>query len=400
MKASSFIAGKLHFSGTIVMASIAISFLIMIIAVSISSGFRHEVRNGISFVSGDVQLVPVDMNYYADAEPIPAKPSYYSKLDTITGLKAIYPVVYRAGMVKFGSQISGVLFKGLPEEPSLLATAGLVPAGDSSSLEVSIPDKLAKALSLKEGDDMLTYFVGERVKVRKFHIRTIYKGLLNVGDNQIVYAHLSDMQRLNGWDSNQVSALEFVLNSKYRNSLQTKQVSDEIGSISRMFIADDEPTLVATSALDKYPQIFDWLQLIDSNVFFILILMTIVAGFNMVSGLLIMLFRNISTIGTLKTLGMTDKQISNVFLRVASRLIFKGMLIGNTVALFLCGLQGLTHLIKLDPDNYSVSFIPIHLDPMLIFGADAAAYVVIMVLLLIPSLFISRVDPADTVRVS
>lgn len=400
MKASSFIAGKLHFSGTIVMASIAISFLIMIIAVSISSGFRHEVRNGIPFVSGDVQLVPVDMNYYADAEPIPAKPSYYSKLDTITGLKAIYPVVYRAGMVKFGSQISGVLFKGLPEEPSLLATAGLVPAVDSSSLEVSIPDKLAKALSLKEGDDMLTYFVGERVKVRKFHIRTIYKGLLNVGDNQIVYAHLSDMQRLNGWDSNQVSALEFVLNSKYRNSLQTKQVSDEIGSISRMFIADDEPTLVATSALDKYPQIFDWLQLIDSNVFFILILMTIVAGFNMVSGLLIMLFRNISTIGTLKTLGMTDKQISNVFLRVASRLIFKGMLIGNAVALFLCGLQGLTHLIKLDPDNYSVSFIPIHLDPMLIFGADAAAYVVIMVLLLIPSLFISRVDPADTVRVS
>jgi lipoprotein-releasing system permease protein len=128
--------------------------------------------------------------------------------------------------------------------------------------------------------------------------------------------------------------------------------------------------------------------------------MTIVAGFNMVSGLLIMLFRNISTIGTLKTLGMTDKQISNVFLRVASRLIFKGMLIGNAVALFLCGLQGLTHLIKLDPDNYSVSFIPIHLDPMLIFGADAAAYVVIMVLLLIPSLFISRVDPADTVRVS
>src|SRR5574344_3134748 len=128
MKASSFIAGKLHFSGTIVMASIAISFLIMIIAVSISSGFRHEVRNGISFVSGDVQLVPVDMNYYADAEPVPEKPSYYSKLDTITGLKAIYPVVYRAGMVKFGSQISGVLFKGLPEEPSLLATAGLVPA--------------------------------------------------------------------------------------------------------------------------------------------------------------------------------------------------------------------------------------------------------------------------------
>lgn len=155
---------------------------------------------------------------------------------------------------------------------------------------------------------------------------------------------------------------------------------------------------VAMSAVHKYPQIFAWLDLIDRNVLVILILMTIVAGFNMISGLLILLFRNISTIGTLKALGMTDKSIAEVFLRVSSNLVLKGMLIGNALALSFCFLQGTTHFITLNPENYFVSFVPVRVNPFLILEADLAAYLVIMLLLLIPSLFVSRVDPAKTVR--
>ena len=150
--------------------------------------------------------------------------------------------------------------------------------------------------------------------------------------------------------------------------------------------------------MDRYPQIFDWLNLIDFNVLFILVLMTIVAGFNMVSGLLILLFRSISTIGTLKSVGMTDRSIAKVFLRVASRIVWKGMAIGNGIALLFCVLQRETHLLKLNPQNYFVSFVPVHLNLPAILVADAAAYIVIMLLLLIPCLFISRVDPAQTVR--
>jgi lipoprotein-releasing system permease protein len=401
MNAAGFIARKLRFSETIAMVSIAISFLIMIIAVAISSGFRHSIRDGIAFVAGDIQLTPSDMNYYGQSVPVPVRPSYYSKLDSIPGVKSINPVIYRAGIVKNGEEINGVLFKGLPDDKELLETVGLpLDSKSSSPLAISIPRKLAYILSLKEGDGLPAYFIGESVKVRKFRIEKIYKDILNIGDDMIVYAHLSDMQRLNGWDNKEASALEIMLKGKYRNEYTIRQVSNDAGSIALMYAKDNEPPLVASSALSRYPQIFDWLRLIDSNVYFILVLMTIVAAFNMISGLLIFLFRNISTIGTLKTLGMTDRHISMVFLKVASRLVLKGMVIGNGIALLLCSIQGFFHLIRLNPENYSVSYIPIHISPFLIAGADVLSYLVIMVLLLIPSLFISRVDPADTVRMN
>ena len=145
-------------------------------------------------------------------------------------------------------------------------------------------------------------------------------------------------------------------------------------------------------------QSFDWLNLLDFNVWVILILMTVVAGFNMVSGLLILLFRSISTIGTLKSLGMTDRAIGKVFLRVSSRLVLTGMAIGNGLALLFCLVQGTWHLIKLNPVNYFVSWVPVHVNLPLILLADLVAYGAIMLILLIPTLFIARVDPAKTVR--
>ena len=177
-----------------------------------------------------------------------------------------------------------------------------------------------------------------------------------------------------------------------------RRVSDMVGNIALENAGDDDETLIATSVVSRYPQIFDWLNLIDFNVLFILVLMTIVAGFNMISGLLIMLFRHISTIGTLKSLGMNDRSIGKVFLRVASGIVLKGMLIGNAAAFLLCGIQKWTHVLKLNPENYFVTFVPVHVNIPSVLAADAAAYVVIMLLLLIPCLFIARVDPAQTVR--
>ena len=126
--------------------------------------------------------------------------------------------------------------------------------------------------------------------------------------------------------------------------------------------------------------------------------MTVVAGFNMISGLLIMLLRNIPTIGTLKTLGMRDRSIGMVFLRTASTLVIKGMAVGNAIALLFCLIQGTTHLIPLNPANYFVSFVPVHVNLPLILAADLLSYLVIMGFLLIPTLYIARIDPAETVR--
>ena len=175
-------------------------------------------------------------------------------------------------------------------------------------------------------------------------------------------------------------------------------LTDEIGMRLLLSGAEGEDNLVATSSVRTYGQIFDWLDLLDFNVLVILILMIVVAGVNMISGLLIVLFRNIATIGTLKTLGMGDRAIGKVFLRVAAGVVLKGMLIGNAVGLLFCFFQQATHLLKLDPTNYFVSYVPVHVDIPWILAADFVAFVAIMLLLLIPTLFIARVDPAQTVK--
>ena len=389
MDASSFIARRLRFGGKIAMISIAISFLVMIIAVSVSAGFRAEIRNGISDLTGDVQLMPVDMNYINEDSPISSNPSFKEDILSLPEVKGMTPAVYRAGIIKKGDNIHGVLFKGVPKDSTV---------ADTVRLGVSIPVRLSDLLDLHEGDKMLTYFVGENVKVRNFNITGVYEGIMDGTDNIIVMADIADLQRLNGWEGDEVSTIELSLVPGSRDVAGMRKVTDVVGMIALENSSDDDDNLVATSVMSRYPQIFDWLTLIDFNVLIILILMTIVAGFNMISGLLIMLFRNISTIGTLKSLGMTDRSIAKVFLKVASVIVLKGLLIGNAAALLLCGIQKWTHVLKLNPENYFVPFVPVHLNLPGVLAADVLSFLIIMLLLLIPCMFIARVDPAQTVR--
>ena len=386
MKAEGFIAQKIRFKGRLSAVAIAISFFVIIIAVAISGGFRHEIRKGVASITGDIVLTSPSTGYYGEDNPISATPSYMDRLLEVKGVESISPAVYRAGIVRSGSDIHGVMIKGTPDY------------ADTTTLGVSVPRRLADLLRLKEGDPMLTYFVGERVKVRKFIVSSIYDSLIDYDETLIVHARMSDLQRLNGWDSDRVSVLEVGLDDRRRSDAEIRGISHEIGGISLNCAGEDEDVLVATAAVDRYSTLFDWLNLIDFNVGAILILMTIVAGFNMISGLLILLFRNISTIGTLKALGMTDKGIAGVFLRVSSRIVLIGMAAGNALALLFCLIQGSTHLIRLNPENYFVSFVPVKVDLLSVLAADAAASAAIMLLLLIPSMFISKVDPSETVK--
>ncbi len=389
MDVSFFIASRLKFKGKMAVICITVSFLVMIVAVAVSSGFRYEIRNGLANVSGDIQITPVDMNYIGGTSPIERHPAYMNYIYEMPEVASVDPVVYRAGIIKNGENIHGVLFKGVESFD-----------GDTlASLEVSVPSRLASLLSLNVGDDLTTYFVGEKVKARKFKVGSIHNALVEVDEKLVVYAQLSDIQRVNEWDEEQVSSFEIKLKDKYRDEADINSAAEEAGFITFSYSAEDEETVVCTSAVRMYPQLFDWLDLIDFNVLFILILMTIVAGFNMISGLLIMLFENISTIGLLKALGMTDRSIAKVFLTSSSSIVLKGMLAGNLLAFALCLVESLTHLIKLNPANYFVSFVPVHIDVWMVLLADLVAYVVIMLLLLIPSLFIARVDPAKTVAV-
>lgn len=382
MKTSLFISRRIRFKGGVAMVCIAISFLVMIIAVSVSSGFRSEIRNGLSVLSGDIQLTPPNLNVLDQSRPIEREASYIPYIKEVQGVESIMPVVYMAGIVKQGEDIYGVMFKGTTD-----ALEG-----------ASVPRSLAQKAGLELGDKLTAYFVGDKVKVRQFEVVSIYDSMIEADDKLIVYTDMTSLQRLSGWSEDQVSAVEICLDQAHKDEDSIFAAYHRIGYAVNAYSDDSEAPVVASSTLSRFPQLFDWLNLIDFNVLFILILMTIVAGFNMISGLLIMLFENISTIGLFKALGMTDRSISKVFLASASVLVLKGMLIGNALAFAFCWLQSKTHILKLDPSNYFVSFVPVKINVGSVLLADIGSFAVIMLLLLIPTLFISKVDPAQTVR--
>ena len=373
----------MKFQGKAAMVTIAVASFVIIIAVAVSGGFRHELRKGVAGLAGDIQITSPYMNFIGEDHPVTLEEELETAICSMPGVDHIVPAVYRAGIIKSGTNIHGVVFKGIP--------------GGGDSLRVRIPERLSAMLGIGSGDRMLAYFIGEKVKARQFTVESTYDDILGSDDNLVVYAGIEDMRRVNGWDPDKASAVEVILEDNWRSSDRMEYLTDEIGA--EILFGKGIDSMVATSAVRRYPQIFSWLDLIDFNVLIVLALMVAVAGFNMISSLLIMLFRNISVIGTLKAMGMTDRQISAVFLRIASSAALKGMLAGNILAFLFCIVQNATHFVKLDPANYFVSAVPVHLNALQVIGADLLAYILIMLLLLLPCLFVSRVDPAKTVRV-
>lgn len=379
MVAERFISRKLKFKGNVAAIAIAVSFLVIIVAVAVSSGFRHEIRDGVAAMVGDIRITPYTSG---DSDPIPM-PLHLPEEEAIMnipGVSALEPSVVRAGIVKSGEVIHGVIVKGIPDQ-----------VGDDT-LPVSIPHRLSEITGLGPGDKLTTYFIGEKVRVRQFNIVDVHRDILEADDNLLVYASLADMQRLNGWSEEEVSCIDVRLKESHRGEKAQESIAGRIG-----WILQDRSLYVSTSAR-TYPQIFDWLGLLDLNVTVILILMTLVAGFNMVSGLLIMVLRNISTIGTLKTMGMDDRSIGKVFVQSGAVAALKGLLWGNALALLFCLIQGTTHILPLDPENYFVSFVPVHVNIWAILGADIAAYAGILLMLWLPARLIARIDPSKTVK--
>ena len=383
MQAGGFIARRLRVKEKMAVLAIAISFFVIILSVAISAGFRREIRGGVSAVTGDILLTGPAADLTGGADPV-RTPARLEDLAGVRGVERIEPVIYSAGILKIGDDIQGALFKGT--------------SADTVSMGVRIPASLATRFGLQPGDDLTAWFVGEKTKVRKWHILSVYESAMATEEGQLLYVPVGDLRRLHEWAEDEASLLEVTVAPRWRERGALAELTAELGWRAVSLAGADEDPLRAVAATERFPQLFDWLDLIDFNVFAILLLMTVVAGFNMISGLLILLFRHVSTIGTLKTLGMGNRAVAGVFLRVGARTAAIGMAAGNVLALLFCLVQGTTHWIKLNPENYFVSFVPVHVDLPGILVADAAAFLGILLLLLIPTLFISRVDPAQTVK--
>lgn len=371
----------------------ALSFLVVSLAVAVSSGFRKEIRGGVRDTVGDIRIVEYSNLVDVDSSAITLSEQTRSRIRALPGVAGLRDVVLRAGIVKEGETVHGVLVKGVEggAKPYLAAGDTLAP------LSVAIPKRLSAILGLGAGDALLTYFVGEKVKVRKFRIAAVYEGLLEMDDQLVVYADIADLRRLNLWEGDRCSQVEVLLADGKDPVKDGEALKGRIQSLLEEDPAEAQFPFTVTAA-ESYPQLFAWLDLIDMNVLILLLLMGVVAGFNMISGLLILLLRNIPTIGTLKTLGMRNGQLARAFLGCAARTMLRGLLAGNLLALVLCLIQGTTHVLRLNPQNYFVSFVPVAMDWGYLILANLAAFAIAMVMVLLPLLMIARVDPARTVK--
>ena len=412
MNLNLFIAGKFgqhttsngrltRLSNIIATTSVGISIAIMIISIAIANGFRSEIREKASGFNGDITLSAPGIDITNHQYPIRALP-FIGKIDSLPEVESVHPVAYRAGLLKSDTQIQGVMVKGIDSGYNLnffanFLTEGELPDFSQPSNDILISRRLADLLEYKIGDKVLAYFVEDDVQVRSFNIKGIFNAQLDELDKSLVIADMRHVARVNGWKNGELSGYEIILKNK--NEERTGACAEKIEEILFRNTGENDDSVVANTLEDRFYVLFDWLHLLDVNVFVILSLMVIVAGFNMISGLLILLFERISQIGLLKALGMKDKEIYKIFIWRATFTVCKGLVAGNAVAVLLCWLENKYKFVELDPVNYFVNYVPIDVTASTIIIINIVAFALIMLAMLVPCMFISKVSPAKTIVV-
>jgi lipoprotein-releasing system permease protein len=260
--------------------------------------------------------------------------------------------------------------------------------------KVIISKKISDMLKLKTGDSFVMHFVQDPPRMRKFTVCGIYETSLEDFDKIYVFCDIGHIRRLNGWKDDQVSGFEIFINDFDKLDMITDNVRDVVG----YRISEGDEKFKVTNIRIKYPQIFDWLNFQDVNVMIIIALMLVVAGFNMISGLLILILEKTNMIGILKALGSNDITIRRIFLYQAAYLIVKGLLWGNLLGIGLAFLQLKTGLATLDPSSYYIKTVPVNLQVSHILLLNAGTMAVILIMLLVPSNLISRITPVKAIR--
>ncbi len=409
MSAGRFIASKLaegdgslsRTSNTIAWISVCLSLVIMIVAIAVVAGFKAEIRDRATGFMGSVMLVQPGQSPINELYPFSEQLSYREKLSATPGVRSVSGVAWRSGLIKTAENIEGLYFKGVDSLYDFSFFANCMVDGQLPdyhgriSNDILLSRTTASKLGFQVDDDVVVYYIGDEVKVRKFRLCGIYDAQLEEIDTKMAVADRRQVQRLNGWQSDEVSSIEIRIDP----AAGIETMNDRVEDVVFRSMQEDDRALFVTNVKKLYGHLFDWLSLLDLNVLMILLLMVVVAGFNMLSALLIILFEQISTIGLLKALGMTSREVGKVFLLRAGTLVGKGMLWGNVIGIGLCLVQKFTHLVKLDPANYFVSFVPIRLHAGQLILLNVAAAVILMLLISLSTRFIARVSPDRTMRV-
>ena len=360
-----------------------------------------EVRNKVIGFGTHIQISNFDNNTSYETIPIAFSDTLLQALAANPAIAHVEPFATKPGILKTEQDFQGIVLKGIDEQYDWTFLKKNLKEGDilhfdpdKRSTDVLISKYLSDLLGLKLNDSFLTYFVGEEVRVRKFHISGIYETGFADYDKLFVFADIRQVRRLNGWDDDQVSGIELLVHDYD----QLDQTAEDL--YFEMANRQDRQgnSYYVRSIKDLNPMIFSWLDVLDINVVVILVLMLAVAGFTMISGLLIIILERTNMIGILKALGENNRSIRKVFLYVSFFLIGKGMLWGNLIGIAICVLQSTTHILKLDPTIYYLDAVPIDLSITSLILLNIGTLAISMLMMLGPSYLITQISPARSIR--
>lgn len=380
---------------------IAVGLAVMLVAVCVIVGFKSEVRDKIVGFGGHVQINNLEQMQPYEPLAIGIDDTLINSLAAFPNVKHIQRYSVKPGMIKTEKAFQGMVLKGVGQDYDLSFLRSHLIGGEFpnftdsiTSNQVVVSQAMAEQLELNLGDKLDTYYIENEIRIRRLSIVGIYCTGFAEYDSYFLFTDLHTVNRLNHFQSGQVSGIEVILD----NYVALENDTWEIGSFLEKCIDRYGAKYTARNVEQLNPAIFAWLGVLDVDIWVILVLMMGVAGFTMISGLLILIIERAAMIGTLKSLGANNGIIRRVFLWLSVFIIGRGMLWGNVIGLGFCLLQYYTGLLTLDAETYYMDAVPIAFNIKYLILLNAGTLLASVLILLGPSYLIARIRPADAMR--
>lgn len=398
------IAGRNHKSSVsgpiikIAISAIALGIMIMLIAVATSTGLQNKIRDKMAGFKGHIQIVNYDTNSSeVSVSPISKTQKFYPEFSSVEGVKNVQVFAAKGGILRTKTDFEGIIFKGVSTDydwsffNEYLIDGKVPDFNQDRNREVLLSQTISNGLKLQVGDTVLSTFVKSEASKLPSNRRYIVSGIYNTGftefDKSMMIGDIREVQRLNNWTDDQIGGFEVLLEDFDKLQEKGSQIYQEIGV-----------SLNSRTISESYPGIFEWIQLFDNNVWFIIALMIIVAGVNMISAMLVLILENVQFIGMLKAMGSPNVSIRNIFLYNASYLIVRGLIWGNGIGLAILGIQYFFEVIQLNPETYYVNVMPVYITFIQWFLLNLGTLILCVLMLIIPSYIIATVEPKKAIK--
>ena len=403
MSFASFISARITFKSKrtfsklivrIAIIGIMLGLGVMILSLAIVKGFKHEIREKVRGFAGDIRVIKFDLNSSYESSPIVEDPGFVARMRKSPLITHVMPTATKPGIIKANNEIEGVVLKGVDKTydwsyfKKMMVAGNVIDFKDSveAQKEIMLSQQTANRLKLKVGDNLLMFFAQD-LRKRPFKI----KGIFNIGveevDKTFVIGSLSLINRLNDWKPGEIGQYEL----RVADFDQVDFAADKLDQILPV-------RLKSRTVMEDYPNIFEWLKLLDVNSVVMLVLMVVVAVINMISALLIMILERTAMIGMLKAMGASNWNIRKIFLYNATYLIGLGLLLGNALGLGLGYFQQQTHFFKLDQASYYMTFVPVQFGLWDVLLLNLGTLVICLLVLFVPSMLVSRISPVKAIR--